>query len=182
MVPEQLEQLGDARVAGGPRDRLVEGEVFLDGAAASTSIARRSSITSSTSPMELSPSGSMRKGTRLESPATNAPDPCRVVTSPSARSAATASRTTVRLTPMAVISACSVGRRAPGANLPLRICPARRSTTSSVRLRARSGRDRPRVSEAGRGAGPATCLVIVQILEAASRSCKDIDAGASSMR
>ena len=79
-------------------------------------------MTSSTSPMELRPSGSMRKGTRLESPATNAPDPWRVVTRPSARSAATASRTTVRLTPMAIISSCSVGSRAPGANRPLRIC------------------------------------------------------------
>ena len=43
-------------------------------AAASTSMARRSSITSSTSPIELKPSGSMRKGTRLASAATKAPD------------------------------------------------------------------------------------------------------------
>ena len=90
-------------------------------AAASTSMARRSSITSSTSPIELRPSGSMRKGTRLASAATKAPEPWRVVTRPSARSAATASRTTVRLTPMASISSCSVGRRAPGASRPLRI-------------------------------------------------------------
>ena len=56
----------------------------------------------------------MRKGTRLVSADTNAPDPCRVVTRPSARRAATASRTTVRLTPMACMSFCSVGSRAPG--------------------------------------------------------------------
>jgi hypothetical protein len=41
----------------------------------------------------------MRKGTRLVSADTKAPEPWRVVTRPSARSAATASRTTVRLTP-----------------------------------------------------------------------------------
>ena len=63
-------------------------------------------------------SKSTRNGRRTRS-ATKAPTPCRVITSPSARSAATASRITVRLTPVAAIIACSVGSRDPGGNLPL---------------------------------------------------------------
>ena len=135
-------------------------------AAASTSMARRSSITSSTSPIELKPSGSMRKGTRLASAATKAPEPWRVVTRPSARKAATASRTTVRLTPMAFINSCSVGRRAPGSSRPLRISSAMRATTSSVRLRAgRSGRNRASLSAPWEAARLDGRRVIVQVLE-----------------
>ena len=66
-------------------------------------------------------SGSMRNGARCGSAETNAPTPWRVTTSPSARSAATASRTTVRLTRAARVSACSVGSLAPGARRPLLI-------------------------------------------------------------
>jgi hypothetical protein len=69
-----------------------------------------------------------------------------VTTSPSARSAATASRTTVRLTPVAAISSCSVGNREPGAILPLVMSSASRATSSPVKERgAGSGRvvDKP---------------------------------------
>ena len=69
-------------------------------------------------------SGSMRNGARCGSAETKAPTPWRVITRPSARSAATASRTTVRLTRAARVSACSVGRRAPGASRPLLISSA----------------------------------------------------------
>ena len=55
----------------------------------------------------------MRNGACCGAAETNAPTPCRVTTSPSARSAATASRTTVRLTRAARDSSSSVGRRAP---------------------------------------------------------------------
>ena len=73
----------------------------------------------------------MRNGRRAFA-GTNAPTPWRVTTSPSARSAATASRTTVRLTPVAAIISCSVGRREPGGNLPLVMSAVRRATSSPV--------------------------------------------------
>jgi hypothetical protein len=62
------------------------------------------------------------------------------MTKPSARSAATASRTTVRLTPVAAIISCSVGSRAPGASLPLIMSADRRDANSWVSPRA-TGRD-----------------------------------------
>ena len=58
-------------------------------------------MTCSTSATDFRSLASMRKGQRCTSFETNAPSPWRVVTSPSARNAATASRTTVRLTPVA---------------------------------------------------------------------------------
>src|SRR5947209_15533191 len=67
--------------------------------------------------------------------ATNAPAPWRVTTRPSARNAATASRTTVRLTPIAATISCSVGNFAPGSSLALTIWLAIRSAISRVRLR-----------------------------------------------
>jgi hypothetical protein len=59
-----------------------------------------------------------------------------VITNPSARSAATASRTTVRLTRAARVSSCSVGRRVPGASRPLLICSASCSNRPRESLRA----------------------------------------------
>jgi hypothetical protein len=56
----------------------------------------------------------------------------------SARSAATASRITVRLTPVAAIISCSVGNREPGGSLPLVISAVRRATNSAVRRRGAS--------------------------------------------
>src|SRR4029450_6757825 len=102
--------------------------------AASISIPVRNSMTSSTARSGDNWSKSMRKGRRAFS-GTNAPTPCRVTTSPSARSAATASRTTVRLTPVAAINSCSVGNRDPGGILPLVMSSVRRATSSLVRER-----------------------------------------------
>ena len=107
----------------------------------------------------------MRNAVRRASAATNAPEPWRVVTSPSARKAATASRTTVRLTRMACISFCSVGSLAPGVSLPLRISLAIRSTISSVRLRVgRRGRKKAGLSAGGDRTTLVIRLVIVQLL------------------
>jgi hypothetical protein len=64
--------------------------------------------------------------------------PCRITTRRSARSAATASRITVRLTPVAAIISCSVGNREPGGSLPLMISAVRRATNSAVRRRGAS--------------------------------------------
>ena len=55
--------------------------------------------------------GTMEKAFGGGSLATKAPSPCRVVISPLARSEASASRTTVRLTPVALTISCSVGSR-----------------------------------------------------------------------
>jgi hypothetical protein len=76
----------------------------------------------------------MRNGRRTFSE-TNAPTPCRVITRPSARRCATASRTTVRLTPVAAIISCSVGSRDPGASLPLVMSEASRVKSCCVKLR-----------------------------------------------
>ncbi len=73
----------------------------------------------------------MRNGRRAFA-GTNAPTPWRVTTSPSARSAATASRTTVRLTPVAAIISCSVGRREPGGSFPLVMSAMSRVISSPV--------------------------------------------------
>ena len=94
----------------------------------------RNSITCKTSDTDFKSFASMRKGQRCTSLATNAPSPCRVVTSPSARNAATASRTTVRLTPVSADNSCSVGSREPGGSRPLRISAASRWASSCVRL------------------------------------------------
>src|SRR5215471_2250270 len=102
--------------------------------AASTSMPVRSSITSSTARSGDSGSTSMRSGRRAFS-GTKAPTPWRVITSPSARKAATASRTTVRLTPVAAINSCSVGRRDPGGILPLVMSSVRRATSSLAKER-----------------------------------------------
>src|SRR5688572_2634770 len=61
------------------------------------------------------------------------PEPCRASTSPSAASAAIASRTTVRLTPNCVVSCDSVGSLWPGS-----IAPAIRSSRSVSTMRADS--------------------------------------------
>ena len=61
---------------------------------------------------------------------TKAPTPCLVTTSPSARSAATASRTTVRLTPVAAMSSCSVGSCEPGGIFPLVMSAVSRAMSS----------------------------------------------------
>ena len=103
----------------------------------------RSSITSSTARSGDSRSKAMRSGGRAFS-GTKAPTPWRVMTRPSARKAATASRTTVRLTPVAAISSCSVGRRDPGGILPLVMSSLSRATSSPVRER---GADNGRVTE-----------------------------------
>src|SRR5499427_9265792 len=105
--------------------------------AASTSTPVRSSMTPMTSRSSSSSPPSRRKGRRGLA-ATNAPTPWRVMTSPSARSAATASRITVRLTPVAAIISCSVGNREPGGSLPLVISAVRRATSSAVRRRGAS--------------------------------------------
>ena len=55
-----------------------------------------------------------------------------MTTRPSARNAATASRTTVRLTPVAAIISCSVGSREPGGSLPLVMSAVSRATSSWV--------------------------------------------------
>jgi len=55
---------------------------------------------------------------RCSGDSTKAPSPCRASTMPSARSWATASRTTLRLTPNVSASCCSVGSRAPGLKSP----------------------------------------------------------------
>src|SRR5262245_45084904 len=99
--------------------------------AASISMPVRNSITSRTARSGDSGSTSMRSGRRACS-GTKAPTPCRVTTSPSARKAATASRTTVRLTPVAAINSCSVGNRDPGGILPLVMSSVRRATSSPV--------------------------------------------------
>src|SRR5690348_767848 len=76
-------------------------------------------------------SKSTRNGRRTCS-ATKAPTPWRVTTSRSARKAATASRMTVRETPVAAIISCSVGRRAPGASLPLVMSAVSRATSCAL--------------------------------------------------
>src|SRR5712692_9896027 len=102
--------------------------------AAKISMLMRNSMMRRISCSDLSPSGSMRKGRRWTSLATKAPTPWRVMTSPSERSAETASRITVRLTPKLAIIACAVGSRAPGASLPVVISAASRSTSFTVRF------------------------------------------------
>ena len=102
--------------------------------AASISMPVRSSITSSTSRRGDIQSNSIRRDRRAFS-GTKAPTPWRVTTRPSARNAATASRTTVRLTPVAAINSCSVGKREPGAILPLVMFSASRVTSSPVNER-----------------------------------------------
>src|SRR5262249_27123384 len=99
--------------------------------AASISMPVRNSITSRTARSGDNGSTSMRSGRRAFS-GTKAPTPCRVTTRPSARKAATASRTTVRLTPVAAINSCSVGNRDPGGILPLVMSSVRRATSSPV--------------------------------------------------
>src|SRR5919204_3160082 len=102
--------------------------------AASISMPVRNSITSRTARSGDNGSTSMRSGRRAFS-GTKAPTPWRVITRPSARSAATASRTTVRLTPVAAINSCSVGNRDPGGILPLVISSVRRATISLAKER-----------------------------------------------
>src|SRR6185369_16668688 len=114
---------GDARSAARP--------------AASTSTPVRSSMTLSTSPNGDCSSKSTRNGRRTWL-ATNAPTPCRVTTNRSARNAATASRMTVRLTPVAAIISCSVGKRAPGESFPLVMSAVSLATSSAVSRRGAS--------------------------------------------
>src|SRR5437016_12573884 len=89
------------------------------------------------------------------------------MTRPRARSAATASRTTVRLTPMPVIISCSEGSLAPAASSPEMICSASRSVTSSLRLRdgpsGASSLLRWRCDACLVGVLDGACLVIVQV-------------------
>src|SRR6185369_13584802 len=56
----------------------------------------------------------------------------------SARNAATASRMTVRLTPVAAIISCSVGKRAPGESFPLVMSAVSLATSSAVSRRGAS--------------------------------------------
>src|SRR3984957_8466002 len=95
------------------------------------------------------------------------------MTSPRARSAATASRTTVRLTPMPLIISCSEGSFAPAGNFPETICSAKRSTTSALRLLGVvSGRSRLlrwRRAASIEGVLDESCLVIVQVTLLCSR-------------
>ena len=102
--------------------------------AASISMPVRNSMTSRTVRSGASGSKSIRNGRRAFS-GTKAPTPCRVTTRPSARKAATASRTTVRLTPVAAIISCSVGRREPGGILPLVMSSVSRATSSPLKER-----------------------------------------------
>src|SRR6202035_28541 len=109
--------------------------------AASISTPARSSMTSSASRSESSSSTSMRNGRRTCS-ATKAPTPCRTTTRPSARRHATASRTTVRLTPVAAIISFSVGSFEPGGRRPPVMSAPMRATNCSVSPRgATSGRN-----------------------------------------
>jgi hypothetical protein len=94
----------------------------------------RSSITSMASRAERNPSTSRRKG-RCAVSATKAPTPWRVTTRPSDRNAATASRTTVRLTPVAAIISCSVGSLVPGASRPCVMSAVTRSINSCASRR-----------------------------------------------
>jgi hypothetical protein len=164
VAADELQEARELGVAGGLGDGAVEGEVLaacpacaaraIASSAApiaftcarearsaampadSISTPRRSSITFRMSASDSSRSGSMRNGARCGSAETNAPTPWRVMTRPSARSAATASRTTVRLTRAARVSASSVGRREPGASRPLLICSASCSNRPRDSLRA----------------------------------------------
>src|SRR5262249_58414768 len=63
---------------------------------------------------------------------------CLVTTRRSARNAATASRMTVRLTPVAAIISCSVGKRAPGESFPLVMSAVSLATNSAVSRRGAS--------------------------------------------
>lgn len=94
--------------------------------AASVSTAVRSSMMCSASVSDAACPGSIRNSARAGCSATNDPMPWRVATSPSARKAATASRITVRLTPVASIISCSVGSRVPGSNRPAAMSDAMR--------------------------------------------------------
>jgi hypothetical protein len=68
-------------------------------AAVSASSPMRTSITRTTSCSVTTSASVIRNADRAPSRVTNAPLPCRVTTSPSARRLLIASRTTVRLTP-----------------------------------------------------------------------------------
>ena len=161
---EIFQKSAELRIAGGVGDRAMESEILIDGhfaaldrrvdrveaigtflsaagvarsaasPAASISMPVRNSMTLSTSRSEELSSKSIRNGRRTFS-ATKAPTPWRVMTSPSARRCATASRTTVRLTPVAAIISCSVGSRDPGASLPPVISAASRVNSCCVKLR-----------------------------------------------
>ena len=171
---EIFQEALELRVAGGIGDFAMKREVLVDGVfaaadgivdggeavgdfsdlrgearsaaspAASTSTPVRNSMTLSTSRSVDRSSKSTRNGRRTWS-ATKAPTPCRVSTSRSAFRAATASRTTVRLTPVAAIISCSVGSCEPGGSLPLTISAVRRATSSPVSPRGgSSGRNNAR--------------------------------------
>ncbi len=90
-----------------------------------------------------SASGPMRKGEGASAAraSTKVPMPWRVSTRPLACSRDSASRTTVRLTPIDAMISDSVGSLLPGLSWPWRISSPRACTTSSasVRPRRRSG-------------------------------------------
>src|SRR5579871_3756413 len=98
------------------------------------------------------------------------------MTRPRARSAATASRTTVRLTPMPFIISVSDGNFAPTGSFPDMIWSARRSTTSELRLlgapTGRSSRSRWRCAASFGVELDEACRVIVQVIAQPRRAGK----------
>ena len=178
-----LEQPPELRVAGRVGDAAMKGEILIDrvfparrahrrrlaGGRRCCDLRRRAALGGETGSLGLDPGAQLHDVEHLaqrrqpvevdaERPArvggTNAPTPCRVTTSPSARKAATASRTTVRLTPVAAISSCSVGRREPGGILPpvmSAVKPRDQLVGQRPGLRQRSdGRDFPAAACAAR--------------------------------
>ncbi len=91
-------------------------------AAISPSRTRRTSTTCTTACTEVSTAGSKASAWFTGGGATNTPEPWRDCTSALDLSWWTASRTTVRETPWAVASCCSVGSRSPAFSAPLSIC------------------------------------------------------------
>jgi hypothetical protein len=79
---------------------------------------RRSSNNCCMLELSFNASRSIRIDVRCSGDSTKAPSPCRASMTPSARSCATASRTTLRLTPKLSASCCSVGSRMPGLKSP----------------------------------------------------------------
>jgi len=102
----------------------------------------RNSMTSSTSRIDDNDRNRRGRGRRAFS-GTKAPTPVGLPPRPLCAQCGHASRTTVRLTPVAAISSCSVGRRAPGGMFPLVISAVSRVISSCA-------------SDRGGGSGRAT--------------------------
>ncbi|SOZ17671.1 conserved exported hypothetical protein [Cupriavidus taiwanensis] len=107
--------------------------------AASASTLTRNSSIAITSMAVPSASGPIRNGDGASAArsSTKVPIPWRVSTRPLACSRDSASRTTVRLTPMVAMISDSVGSLSPGLSWPWRISSPRACTTSSASVRPR---------------------------------------------